>query len=63
MIMPAISMMMFAGADPSYSQMVIAIVLLGVPQVSNTTVAYLVSRYFGVVATRAFMVRSTHVWP
>ena len=29
MIMPALSMMMFAGADPSYSQMVIAIVLLG----------------------------------
>ena len=30
MILPAISMMMFAGVDTSYSQMVIAIVLLGV---------------------------------
>ena len=49
MIMPAISMMMFAGADPSYSQMVIAIVLLGVAAgVEYDLLAYLVSRYFGV---------------
>ena len=49
MIMPAISMMMFAGSDPSYSQMVIAIVLLGVAAgVEYDLLAYLVSRYFGV---------------
>ena len=30
MIMPAASMLMFTAVDPSYSQMVIAIVLLGV---------------------------------
>ena len=49
MIMPAISMMMFAGADRSYSQMVIAIVLLGVAAgVEYDLLAYLVSRYFGV---------------
>ena len=45
MIMPAISMMMFAGADRSYSQMVIAIVLLGVAAgVEYDLLAYLVSR-------------------
>ena len=49
MIMPAMSMMMFAGADPTYSQMVIAIVLLGVAAgVEYDLLAYLVSRYFGV---------------
>ena len=49
MILPAISMMMFAGVDTSYSQMVIAIVLLGVAAgVEYDLLAYLVSRYFGV---------------
>jgi len=49
MILPAGSMLMFAGADPTYSQMVIAIVLLGVAAgVEYDLLAYLVSRYFGV---------------
>lgn len=49
MIMPAISMLMFMGADADYTQMVIAIVLLGVAAgVEYDLLAYLVSRYFGV---------------
>lgn len=49
MIMPATSMMMFAGADPSYSQMVSAVVLSGVAAgVEYDLLAYLVSRHFGV---------------
>ena len=49
MIMPAASMLMFTAVDPGYSQMVIAIVLLGVAAgVEYDLLAYLVSRYFGV---------------
>ena len=47
-MMPAISMFIFATADPSYGQMVIAIVTLGVAAgVEYDLLAYLVARYFG----------------
>lgn len=47
-MMPAISMYIFATADPSYAQMVIAIVTLGVAAgVEYDLLAYLVARYFG----------------
>ena len=47
-MMPAISMFIFATADPSYGQMVIATVTLGVAAgVEYDLLAYLVARYFG----------------
>ena len=49
LIMPAISMYLFGAAAPSYTQMVLAIVLLGIAAgVEYDLLAYFVSKYFGI---------------
>jgi MFS family permease len=49
LMLPAISMYMFHMPAPTYTQAVIAVVLLGVPAgIEYDLIAYLVSRYFGI---------------
>jgi MFS family permease len=49
LMMPAISMWLFMLPEPSYTQAVLAVVLLGVAAgIEYDLIAYLVSRYFGI---------------